>query len=115
MRYLQELPEENKVGGFISVAGFFSLPNLETQEERDMTKPWFESPLYLDKIKKLTNKVVAIFSDNDEHVSVEENSRTFKEKLGAEIIVEHNKGHFGDSAGIKELPIVLKKLLEISK
>ena len=36
-------------------------------------------------------------------------------KVGAEIIVEHNKGHFSGSDGIKELPSLLDAVLKIAK
>ena len=71
--------------------------------------------LAFEKIKKTSNKFIAIFSNNDEYVPFEENSRTYKEKLGAKIITETKKGHFGGEDNITELPSVLNALLEISK
>jgi len=38
----------------------------------------------------------------------------FEEKLGAKTILESGKGHFGDSDNIKELPVVLDSLLNMS-
>ena len=67
-----------------------------------------------DKVKKLANKFVVIFSDNDPDVDVTD-SKIFKEKLGAKIIIEHNKGHFSDSDNVKELPIVLNSIMELIK
>jgi predicted alpha/beta hydrolase family esterase len=113
MRYLQTLPEGTKVGGFISVAGFFTLPNLETQEEIDIAKPWLETPIGANKIKKMIDNIISIFSDNDPDVPLSD-KELFREKLGAKIIVEHGKGHFSDDFGITELPVVLEELLRIS-
>ena len=113
MRYLQILPESTKVGGVIFVAGFFNLPNLETQEEKDIAKPWLKTRIDTDKIKTLTDNIVAIFSDDDPDVPLDD-SELFKERLGAKIIIEHNKGHFSDDANVTELPIVLEELLRIS-
>jgi len=117
LRYLQNLHEGSKIGGAIFVAGWVSLTPIatRTEEEKKVVKPWFETPLYFDKIRKTTKKFVAIFSDNDEFVPLEKNIETYRDKLGAKIIMEKGKGHFSDDDGVKELPIVLNKLLEMSK
>ena len=113
MRYLQTLDEGTKIGGVIFVAGFFNLPYLETQEEKDIAKPWLETKIDTDKLRKPTDNYVAIFSDNDPDVPLGD-SELFKEKLGAKIIIEKDKGHFSDDAGITEIPIVLEEMLRIS-
>lgn len=38
-----------------------------------------------------------------------------KKEFDAEIIIEHNKGHFNASDKVVELPIVLESILEMSK
>ena len=116
LRYLQALPEGSKVGGVIFVAGWFNLKEdtFEDKEDKKIAKPWIETPINFDKILMHSKNFVAIFSDNDPYVPLSDVD-LFKERLGAEIIVEHGKGHFSDDAGVKELPIVLNKLLEISK
>jgi len=113
MRYLETLDKDMRIGGAIFVAGFFNLPNLETQEEKDIAKPWLETPIDTDKIKGFTDNIIAIFSDNDPDVPLED-SELFKDRLDAKIIIEKNKGHFSDDAGITELPIVLKEIIRIS-
>jgi len=121
LRYLEKL-NGKKVGGAIFVAGWFNLSEFSFKEEpseeeksRNIAKPWIKTPINFEKIKETTNNFVAIFSDNDPYVPLE-NKDIFKEKLDAEIIVEHNKGHFrGEEDNIKELPIVLESLLKISK
>lgn len=113
MKYLETLSEETRIGGIIFVAGFFNLPYLETEEEKAIAKPWLETPINTDKIKKIANKIVAIFSDNDPDVPLSD-KELFKEKFDAKIIIEHNKGHFSDDAGVKELPVVLEELKIIS-
>jgi len=107
MRFLETL--DVKVGGLVFVAGFFNLPYLETQEEKDIAKPWLESPIDTDKIKKMSKKITAIFSDNDPDVLLSD-SELFKEKLGAEIIIEHEKGHFDEDSGVMELGSVLGEM-----
>ena len=114
MRYLEELNKNEKVGGIVFVAGWFNLPYLQTKEEKQIAKPWLETPINANKVSVHTKNVIAIFSDNDPDVSLED-SKLFKEKLGAKIIVEHKRGHFTADAGVNELPIVLKEILEMVK
>ncbi|MBU1255325.1 alpha/beta hydrolase, partial [Patescibacteria group bacterium] len=111
LRYLESL-DNKKIGGIIFVAGFFKLTNLETEEEKEIAKPWLETPIDFDKVKKVTNKITAIFSDNDSFVPLEVNKKIFEEKLEAKIIIEQNKGHFNEDSGIFEIPVVLKILLD---
>ena len=54
---------------------------------------------------------IAIFSDNDELVPLAVNQKIYQEKLGAQIIVEHNKGHFMEQmGGVTEIPLILEYL-----
>ena len=62
-----------------------------------------------DKITKHTNKFTAIFSDNDPYVDAELNSKVFKEKLNAKIVIVHNQGHMTD----KDLPVAKDELLKM--
>ena len=115
-RYLESLPDKTKVGGAVFVAGFFKrLTNLEADEEvRETAKSWLETPIDLGKVKQHLKKSVAIFSDNDPFVPLD-NQDDFRDKLGSKIVIEHDKGHFNTTAGIKELPVVLEELLMIAK
>ena len=112
-RYLESLPEGVKVGGAVFVGGFFKhLTGLESDlETQAVRKDWLETPLDLIQVKSHLPKSVAIFSDNDPFVPLD-NQDDFRAKLGSEIIVEHNKGHFNEEGlGTKELPVVLEALL----
>jgi len=91
MRYLETI--DSTVGGIVLVAGFFTLKGLETDEEKEIARPWLEKPVNFGKIKKAAKKFVAIFSDNDKWVPLE-NERTFKEKLGAKTIALN--GSYGE-------------------
>ena len=114
-RYLETLPKGVQVGGAVFVAGFFKhLEGLEDDEDvQETDKHWLGTVINLDKIKVHLPKSVAIFSDNDPWVPLD-NADDFRDRLGSEIILEHAKGHFSGSDGVKELPVVLQKLLEIS-
>ena len=104
LRYLEKLPENTKIGGCIFIAGFFNL--LESayvnEEEREIAKPWIETPIDFEKVKNHTKNFLAIFSDNDDCVPVSD-SEIFKEKLNAEIIIKNNEGHFNETQEIKEI------------
>ncbi|MBI5420915.1 MAG: serine hydrolase family protein [Parcubacteria group bacterium] len=110
LRYVQNL--EKPIGGIVCVAGFFRLLHLVTDEEREIAKPWLETPMDYENIKKQAGNIIAIFSDNDPDVDLGD-KELFEKRLSAKTIVEHNKGHFSDDVGIKELPSVLAALLEI--
>ncbi|MEK6936237.1 MAG: alpha/beta hydrolase [Nanoarchaeota archaeon] len=115
MRYLEKLPEKNKIAGAIFVAGWFKLANLEGAEVEEIAKPWLETPINLDNLNHKIKKLIVILSDNEPYDFIKENSEIFKEKLNAKIIIEKQKGHFTEDDGVTKLPIVLNKLLEMLK
>src|SRR3989344_5873901 len=103
LRYLDKLPEGTKIGGCVFVAGWFSITNLETDEDRDTAKPWTEGMINFVKIKESTKNFVAIFSENDPYVPLE-NRTIFEESVGCKIITVGQKGHLGGDDGVIELP-----------
>jgi hypothetical protein len=115
IRYLEGLPDKTKIGGVVFVAGWFKLTNLEDAEVEAIAEPWLTRHIDFSKVKMKIKNSVAILSDNDTYNYVKENSNIFKNKLGAKIVMEHNKGHIGNESGIKELPSALKEILRISK
>ena len=114
-RYLEGLPENIKVGGAVFVAGFFKrLTGLEDEPGVPETDAhWLGTPLDLAKVKSHLPKSIALFSDNDPYVPLD-NQDDYRDKLGSKIIIEHNMGHFNESAGVTELPVALESVLEIS-
>lgn len=115
-RYLETLPEGRNVGGAVFVAGFFKrLTGLEDNSDvRETDTHWLGTPLDFEKVKSHLPKSVAIFSDDDPLVPLE-NQGDFRDRLGSEIIVEHAKEHFsGTRDKTTELPIVLEKILVLS-
>lgn len=114
MRYLEKLPDNEKVGGAIFVAGWFKLENLEDDETRETAKPWIETPVNFEKIKTVLPKSTLIISDNDPYNAFEENKQRFTE-IGSEIIVLHGVGHITTEDGFSELPVVLEELLKMAQ
>ena len=115
LRYLESLDEGVEIKGVVMLAGWVNLiPSAyEDAEDAKTASLWLETPINWEKVKKHANKFIGIFSDNDSLVPFSD-SKIFEEKLGAKIIVEHNKGHFSGSDGIKELPSALNSILEIA-
>lgn len=116
LRYLETLPEGSRVGGAVFVAGWMQLTPLaiETPEEQAIVDTWFETPLSWNRIQRVLPISTAIFSDNDPVVPTA-NEATFRDKLGAEVIIEHAKGHFSGSDGITELLSALKAILKYAE
>lgn len=116
LRYLESLPENKKIGGVVALAGWVNLTDeaYETDEDKEIAKPWLETPINWDKIKSHCGKFIAIFSDDDSLVPFSD-SKIFEKNLSAKIITEHNKEHFSGSSGIKELQSALDAIIEIAR
>lgn len=112
MHYLEQAPTDVKLGGVLFIAGWFTLTGLETKEEYDLAKPWLNTPIDFSKVKQHTNRITAIFSDDDPFVPIE-NVDLFKERLGANTLILHNKGHFS-SKTVHELPEVFSELIKMA-
>lgn len=108
LRYIETLEKGKKIGGTVLVAGFSDTLNYKE------LGTFFTKPIEWEKIKSHCENFVAIFSDNDPYVPLK-HAEIFKEKLGAEIIIEHNMKHFSGDDGVNELPVALESVLKISE
>jgi len=110
LRTLMTMPPYTKVGKIVLIAPWVHLKEetYEDEDDKKIAKPWIETPMDWRWIKNMTSGFVAIFSDNDPFVPLED-KEIFKEKLNAKIIVEHDKGHFDPDSNVKELPVVLEQ------
>ena len=111
MRYLEQLPEGQKVGGVVLVAGFTNDLGIE------QLKNFYATPLNYDKIRGSAKGFANIQSDNDQYVPVE-NSQTLQDKLGGEATILHEKGHFSGPVdkeeSCTELPEVIAAIEKLS-
>lgn len=118
MRYLETLPVGTKIKGLVLLAPWMKLDQTTIEEEGEevveIARPWMETPIDFDKVKKVAPKIVAIFSDNDDFVELSQKD-FFEEKLGAQTVVEHEKGHFSPAENISELPSALESILSLYK
>lgn len=110
LRYIEGLEEEVKIKGVILIAGFFNLLEsaYENEGEKEIAKPWLETPINCEKVKEHVGKILAIFSTDDDCVPVSD-SEIFKDKLGAEIIIKENEKHFNKTKEIKEIIEFIEK------
>lgn len=112
-RYLESLPEDVEVGGVVFVAGFFKSLTLDASENHAIWEAWRTAPIDLAKVRARAPKSIAIFSDNDPYVPLE-NVDDFRDSLGSQIIVEHDKLHFSGDQGCTELPLALESLRKLA-
>jgi len=103
MRFLEKT-SKGKVAGCVFVAGWFTLKGLGNAEI-PIAKPWLETPIDFNKVKRNTNKILTIFSDDDPYVPLSD-SELFKKNLNAKIIIIKNKGHI-DELNKSEIKIIL--------
>jgi len=113
---MEKLSLRIKIGGVIFIAPWIHLKpeTFEDKETEEIAKPWLETPINFERIKLRFKKMVCIFSDNDPFVPLSDKD-IFNKKLDSEIIIEHKKRHFSGEDNIKDLPIALDKLIEISE
>ena len=111
LRYIEHC--KIPIGGIVCVAPWFTLPHLRTDEEKKIAQPWLETSLDYKNIKRRANKIITIFSDDDPVVDLKD-KELFENRLSAKTVVEHNKGHFDDSSGVKKLPSALEAVLEVA-
>jgi uncharacterized protein len=116
-----EKHESQKAGGAVFLAGWLNLKEYTYTEEPELEKmkrkiiePWIMTEIDFSRIqpKFLPGKVTAIFSDNDPYVDIS-NAEVFKQKLGARILIETNKGHY-EEGQIEAIPLLVEELLRIS-
>lgn len=114
-RYLTVLPDGVQCGGAVFFAGFFQrLTGLNDPNALTIEKHWLGTPFDLKKVKSRLPKSIAVFSDDDPYVPLE-NCNDFRDVLGSEIIIEHHQGHYsGSRDGTIELPIALECVLRIA-
>ena len=110
LRYL-EMNKGSQIGGIILIAPAFIIAGLETQEAKDIVRPWHDRPIDFASIRSMNGKCVTIFSDNDQVVPLEANKEIVEKGLGGKIVIEKGKGHFAQEDGIVDVPVV-KEILE---
>lgn len=106
LRYCETLGDGGSIGGAVLVAG-------KTETKRAVLEAFFSNPLDWQAIRSHCRRFVALHSDNDPSVP-ESYGAVFKEKLGAQVIIQPGMKHFSGDDGITELPIVLDSVLQMA-
>ncbi len=110
LRYLETLPEKVKIGGALFVAGFLNpLVNLEGPKEEEIAHSWTDAPFDLARARSHIPKSIALFSDDDEWVTLD-NAERFRSELGSEIIIAHKREHFTEDEEPDVRAAILKLL-----
>jgi len=103
LRFLEK--SNQKIAGCIFIGGWLKL-TLNDKEEERISTPWLESPIDFEKVRKNCDSFLAIFSDNDPYVPLE-NIKLFQEKLNAKTILKKGQEHFIE---VKEIPEILEAI-----
>ncbi len=108
LRFLENLPAETKIGGVLFVGGWVNLtPTVtEDQESYIIAKPWLKTAINWKKVKSHGDNFIALFSDDDPFVPVED-AQIFKQNLNAKTIIVKGKAHFTKKGSLSEIPEVL--------
>ncbi|MEX2369230.1 MAG: alpha/beta hydrolase [Candidatus Paceibacterota bacterium] len=118
LRSVEVLAEGTKIAGIVLIAPWMELDEQTVQEEgeevREIAQPWMETPIDFKKVKKHTDRVITIFSDNDPYVPVSQKD-LFEDKLDAETFVLEGYGHFSPADGVDKLPVVLDVIESIKQ
>ncbi|MBI4057875.1 serine hydrolase family protein, partial [Candidatus Microgenomates bacterium] len=71
LRYLERLPQDQKIGGAILVGGFTDM-GITVGEDEDIRelKSFFETKVDFEKIREHSSQFVAIHSNNDPYVDL---------------------------------------------
>ena len=107
MRYLQT-KDVCTIGGILFVAPWLELLDyaIEDEESYTIAKPWLNEFIDFNKIKKFTDNIHCIFSDNDYFVSIEQ-KELFEKLLNAKTIVVKDKGHISQDDNVFKLEEIL--------
>ena len=113
LRFLESLLGKIKIAGVVLVAPWMELDENTIKEGgievEEIAKPWMETPIDFDKVKGKCKKFLAIFSDNDPYVKLDQ-VKEFQKNLKVRTIIKENEEHFNETREMPEiLDFILKK------
>ena len=109
LRYVATLKKGQEIGGVICVAGWFVLKNIRSAHEKQVAAPWLETPLDEKEVKVHSKKIVALFSDDDPYVTLE-NKNIYEKRFGAATTIIYKYKH----VECTQVPELLRSIQELS-
>lgn len=106
LRLVERLPEGQKAGGAVLVAGFAE-PIHFTELNGFTAQAWDD-----EKIKRSIGEIILVNSDNDEHVPLVMGER-MRDRFDAKLVVLRAAGHINEESGYTTAPEVLVELLRV--
>lgn len=103
LRFLEALPDGQKVGGAVLVAPFAE--PIRLTELNSFVEPTWDDT----KITQATDNITLISSDNDPYIPFDMAER-MRDRFQAKLITLHNAGHINTSSGYTDAPEVLTEL-----
>jgi len=107
LRYLEKA--ERPVKALFSVAGFVGL--LGNKRFDEINRTFVYADFDWKQIRANADRFIVLHSDNDPYIPME-NAEAIANNLGTTVEIIHNAGHFNESAGFKEFPLLLEKILD---
>jgi predicted alpha/beta hydrolase family esterase len=101
MRFLEKIHKHTRVAGCAFVAPWLDLIGLDSKEMA-IAHPWINSKIDFERVEDHVGKILCLFSEDDPYVMLDE-SKKFKELLGAEIVIRKNRGHFDNEEKVEEV------------
>ncbi len=115
LRYL-ESKKECKIGGMLLVAPWLDLLENAVSDEESyaIAQPWINTKINFEKVKRFTDNINCIFSDDDYFVSLDQKDE-FEKLLNSNITLVHNKGHISQDDDVYELKEIKEIAIEMLK
>ncbi len=112
IRYVERLKDGQKIGKLVLIAPVIDqITGLEEPDEIEIADSWLNDSIDWNKVNRSTNSIIGVFSDNDPWIPLS-SSELLEKNTEADIITEHDMGHFGDDEGIKESQTILNSIIQ---
>jgi hypothetical protein len=112
LRYLSVLKEGSRIGAVFMVAPWTEVKKNCIEDMPDL-REWEDDWIWWDRAKEHSRDFLIFYSDNDRCVT-EKDSLEFGRRIGAEMILEKNRGHFTEDDDVTQLPALLERIVKIS-
>lgn len=109
LRYLERLPEGERVGKAVLVAPVVEAISDMSAEDEAVARPWLARTFDADAIRRSVGSLVGLFSDDDPYIPLSSEA-IVREEFGGMTQVFPARGHFSGDDGCEDLPEILPYL-----